>query len=145
MALASGALPVAMLTKPPAWMIRSKAVRSTTRSRSTGKARARHGSMTISSPSRKLRMCSWQVAVPAIGPWATPLIIMPQRAADAFAAVVVERDGLLALFDEPLVHHVQHLQERHVRADVPCLVGHQPALGLRPGLAPDVQGQVHHL
>ncbi len=60
-------------------MIRSKAPRSTTRSRITGKARARHGSITMVSPSWKLRMWSWQVAVPFIGPWATPLIIMPQE------------------------------------------------------------------
>jgi len=35
--------------------------------------------MTISSPSLKVRMCSWQVAVPAIGPCATPLIITPHE------------------------------------------------------------------
>jgi hypothetical protein len=29
------------------------------------------------SPSRKLRMCSWQVAVPFAGPCAMPLIIIP--------------------------------------------------------------------
>ena len=45
----------------------------------TGKARARHGSTRISSPSLKWRMCSWQVAVPPIGPCATPLIIMPHE------------------------------------------------------------------
>ncbi len=51
MALPSGALPVATETKPPAWMIRSKALRSTARSLMTGKAFARQGSMVISSPS----------------------------------------------------------------------------------------------
>ena len=44
-----------------------------------GNARARHGSTTISSPSRNLRMCSWQVAVPSDGPWARPLIIIEQE------------------------------------------------------------------
>ena len=44
-ALASGAPPVLTETKPPAWMMRSKALRSTTRSLITGNARARHGSM----------------------------------------------------------------------------------------------------
>ena len=34
--------------------------------------------MVISSPSQNLRMCSWQVAVPFWGPWAWPLIIIPQ-------------------------------------------------------------------
>ena len=49
------------------------------RSLSTGKARARHGSMKISSPSANFRMWSWQVAVPFCGPWAWPLIIIPQE------------------------------------------------------------------
>ena len=44
---ASGAEPALMEMKPPAWMIRSKAVRSTTRSLMTGKAPARHGSTSI--------------------------------------------------------------------------------------------------
>ena len=43
-----------------------------------GKPAARHGSMTISSPSENLRMCSWQVAVPFCGPCAWPSIISPQ-------------------------------------------------------------------
>ena len=37
-------------------MTRSKAERSVTRSQSTGNARARHGSMVISSPSANFRM-----------------------------------------------------------------------------------------
>ena len=41
-----------------------------------GKASARHGSTVIVSPSRKLRMCSWQVVVFS-GPWASPEIISP--------------------------------------------------------------------
>lgn len=56
MLLASWGLPVRMETKPPAWMILSKALRSTMRSRRTGKGLARKGSMTISSPDWKLRM-----------------------------------------------------------------------------------------
>ena len=48
------------------------------RSFSTGNAWARHGSMWISSPSANFRMWSWQVAVPLWGPWACPLIIIPQ-------------------------------------------------------------------
>ena len=43
-----------------------------------GKDVARHGSMTISSPSLNFRMWSWQVAVAFSGPWALPLIITPQ-------------------------------------------------------------------
>src|SRR3954451_17832560 len=57
-------------------MMRSNALRSTTRSRMIGNARARHGSTTITSPSWNLRMCNWQVAVPSDGPCARPLIII---------------------------------------------------------------------
>src|SRR3954463_5193688 len=57
-------------------MMRSNALRSTTRSRMIGNAAARHGSTTISSPSANLRMCNWHVAGPSDGPWARPLIII---------------------------------------------------------------------
>ena len=75
--LASGALPVDAEMNPPASMIRSKAPRSTIRSRMTGNARARHGSITIVSPSRKWRMWSWQTVVARSGPWAMPLMTSP--------------------------------------------------------------------
>ena len=42
-------------------------------------------------------MCSWHVAVPRSGPCGTAVDHHPARAADAFAAVVVERDRLLAV------------------------------------------------
>ncbi len=74
--LASGAEPVLAEMKPPAWIIRSREPRSTTRSLTTGKAVARHGSMVIVSPSENARMCSWQVVVTS-GPCAWPLIIRP--------------------------------------------------------------------
>ncbi len=77
-ACASGAVPVGALMKPPAWMMRSKAPLSTTRSLITGKALARQGSMSMVSPSEKLRMCSWHVVVPA-WPCAIPLITTPQE------------------------------------------------------------------
>ena len=50
-----------------------------------GNAVARHGSMTISSPLEKVRMWTWQVAVPFSEPCAAPSIIsehvpqMPSR------------------------------------------------------------------
>ena len=108
------------------------------RSLSTGKAAARHGSMVISSPSANFRMWSWQVAVPFWGPWAWPLIISPQRAADALAAVVLEGDRLVALGDEALVDDVEHLEERHLVGDVGGLVGLEAAGGRRgrPGARP---------
>ena len=81
MLLASGAEPVRTVMKPPDWMTLSNAERSTARSLRTGKARARHGSTVIVSPSRKLRMCSWQVVTPGSGPCGMPLMViehMPQ-------------------------------------------------------------------
>jgi len=77
MALASGAQPVGTVMKPPAEMMRSKALRSTIRSLMTGKAWARKGSRVIASPSLKLRMWSWQVVVRSRGPWGRPLMTMP--------------------------------------------------------------------
>ena len=38
-------------------------------------------------------------------------------AADALAAIVLERDGLFAFFDQLFVEHVQHFEERHVGVD----------------------------
>src|SRR6266478_2120496 len=46
----------------------------------------------------------------------------PARSADALAAIVLERDGLLAVLDELLVHDVEHLEERHVGRDAIDLV-----------------------
>jgi len=57
-ACASGAAPVFTEMKPPASITRSKEERSTTRSRTTGNAFARHGSMVIIAPSLKERMWS---------------------------------------------------------------------------------------
>ena len=59
------------------------------------------------------------------------------HAADAFAAVVVEGNGLLALGDEVLVENVEHFQERHLGNDVADLVGFEAALGLAGFLSPD--------
>ena len=59
------------------------------------------------------------------------------HAADALAAVVIERNRLLVLSREVLVEKVEHLQERHVlRHAVDVVLGH-PAGGIRAGLAPD--------
>ena len=65
------------------------------------------------------------------------------RPADAFAAVVVERDGRLVLGDEALVDHIQHLQERHLGADVAGLIGREAALVLGTLLTPHVELEVH--
>src|ERR1043166_5253220 len=62
-------------------MMRSKELRSVTRSLITGKALARQGSIVIVSASWKWRMCNWHVAVPRWPPCGTPLMTsehMPQ-------------------------------------------------------------------
>ena len=79
MALASCGAPVFTEMNAPACTTRSNALRSTIRSLTTGKAFARHGSIQISAPSRKLRMCSWQVVVPDCGPCGSPSIIRLQE------------------------------------------------------------------
>src|SRR6476620_252583 len=56
----STALPVLIEKKPPAWMIRSKDLRSVTRSLITGKPFALQGSTTMVSPFLKARIWSWQ-------------------------------------------------------------------------------------
>jgi hypothetical protein len=67
------------------------------------------------------------------------------RAADALAAVVVERDRLLALQDQALVDHVEQLQERHLGRDPQRRIAHEAALALGVLLAPDVERQVDRL
>jgi hypothetical protein len=80
MALASGAPPVFTEMKPPAWMMRSKAPRSTTRSLMTGKARRATARCDLVAV---LEAAHVQLAGggPLLGPCASPLIIsehMPQ-------------------------------------------------------------------
>ncbi len=67
--LGSGLGPEWTVTKPPACMTRSNDDRSTMRSRTTGNALDRHGSMVIFAPSVNRRMYSGQVAAPRDGPW----------------------------------------------------------------------------
>jgi hypothetical protein len=65
------------------------------------------------------------------------------RTADALAAVVVERDRVVAGQRELLVQHVEHLQERHVLADALDAVRDHRALALGVLLTPDPHGDVH--
>ena len=94
--------------------MRSKALRLTTRSFTTGKAAARHGSTAITSPSVNLRMCSWQVAVPRWGPWAWPLIIIPHDPQMPSRQSCSKAIGSSPSRQQPLVEDVEHLEERHV-------------------------------
>ena len=122
MALPSGALPVGTETKPPAAMIRSKAPRSTTRSLMTGKARARHGSRYNFVAVLEVAHVELAQRGPGLRPVGDAVDHDAAHAADAFAAVVIEGDRLLALVHELFVQDVEHLQERHVRVGVVDLV-----------------------
>ena len=124
MALPSGALPVGTLMYPPAAMIRSNAPRSTTRSLITGNALARHGSMYSSCA--VLEMPHAELAHRGGGQRAVRDAVDHEsaRSANALAAIVLERDRLFAFQDQALVHHVQHLQQRHVRIHVVRFVAH---------------------
>src|SRR5699024_1570460 len=118
MEFASGAVPVGAVMYPPAWMIRSKEERSTTRSLITVNGSARQGSTSITSPSVQL----------AVGDGLARTVgeavdHQTAHAADALTTVGVERDRVLPLEGELLVEHVQHLQEGHVLGDVGHLVG----------------------
>ena len=137
-ALPSGALPVGAVMKPPAAMMRSKAVRSTTRSRRTGKARRApglDGDRVAVLEAAHVELAGGGGPARAVG---RAVDDHAAGAADAFAAVVVEGDRLLALADEALVDDVEHLQERHVRRDVGRVVGDEPPLALAVLLPPDV-------
>jgi hypothetical protein len=69
----------------------------------------------------------------------------PAGTADPLAAVVLELDRLLAVHDEPVVDDVEHLEERHLGADVGDVVGLERTGRGRRRLTPHLQGDVHYL
>src|SRR4051812_9324681 len=121
-------------------MMRSSAGRLETRGFTTGEAPARHGPATVVAPAADLRMCSRHGRAPLSGAARVaggelahleragrrallrsvrlPVDHDPARAADAFAAVVLELDRLLAVDGQAVVDDVEHLEERHLRTDV---------------------------
>ena len=65
------------------------------------------------------------------------------HAADAFAAIVIEGDGVLALRDEAFVEDIEHFEERHVLADAGDVIAHHAAGVLGMLLSPDVKCKFH--
>ena len=60
-------------------------------------------------------MVNWQTVVARMRTVGDAVDHEAAGAADAFAAIVLEGDGLFALFDQTLVEHVEALQHRHLR------------------------------
>ena len=65
------------------------------------------------------------------------------RSADAFAAIRIVRDRLLAAFHRVFVDDVEHLQKRRAGRDVLHIDIDQPALALAVMLPPDFQVEIH--
>ena len=80
---------------------------------------------------------------PAAGAVRAPVDRHRAGAADALAAIVVERDRGGAFDDQPVVERVHHLEERLVGFDVGDLVRLEPSGRVVLFLAPDAQGEVH--
>ena len=56
---------------------------------------------------------------------------------------MVEGDRLVAVGDQPVVQHVEHLEERHLGADVGRVDVLERPGGVGAGLAPDAELEVH--
>ncbi len=97
---ASGALPVETEIKPPAWMIRSNAPRSTIRSLITGNACARHGSSVSVIAVAEVPHMQLADGRGALRPVSDAIDHQAAHPTDALAAIVVEGDRLLAPLDQ---------------------------------------------
>ena len=67
------------------------------------------------------------------------------HAADAFAAIVIEGDGVFAFFDEGLVEDVEQFEHRHFAVLYLDGIADEFALGCWVLLAPDAQFHSHYL
>ena len=126
-------------------MIRSNALRSTTRSLTTGNALARHGSIVDRVAVLEAAHVELADGGAAVGPVRDAVDHQAAHAADALAAVGVERDRVLALAHQAFVDDVEHFEERHVRRDVGGRVVLETAGGIAAGLSPDFEVQSHDL
>src|SRR5262249_14961519 len=78
-------------------------------------------------------------------PVRNPIDHQAARPANSLTAVVVERDRLFAAPRQVFIDDVEHLQEGHVRADLPGLVGAELSWSGRVLLPPDSQCQIQCL
>jgi hypothetical protein len=64
------------------------------------------------------------------------------HAANAFAAVVVKSDGLLAGQRELFVDHIEHFQKGHIGGDIADAMGFKMPFLLGSVLTPDFEGEI---
>jgi hypothetical protein len=67
------------------------------------------------------------------------------RAANSFAAIVIERYRFFPLRNEIFIEHIHHLEKGHVRIDLRVLVLDHAADMIRTFLPPNVKSQFHYL
>ena len=65
------------------------------------------------------------------------------HAANAFTAIVIEGDRVLALAHKVVVQHIEHLQKGHVGRHIVHRIGLDLTLFFRACLSPDLQRQFH--
>lgn len=65
------------------------------------------------------------------------------HAADAFAAIVIKRDGFLTFGSEVIVDDIEHLEEGTFAGDIPSLVIDESTLAFAVLLTPDFEMEVH--
>ena len=118
MALPSTALPVFTDMYPPAWMMRSKALRLTIRSFMTGNAFALHGSTTIVSPSLKASHVKLAGSGGLPGTVRTTIDVHGTSATNSFPAVMIKCDRIFSFTDQSFIQYIKHFQERHFRRDI---------------------------
>lgn len=79
------------------------------------------------------------------GPMGTAVDDHTAGSTDAFAAIMLERNGVFSFCNEPLVEDIEHFEETHVRAYIVELVCFKSPGDVRPCLTPDVESQFHYL
>src|SRR5690606_8404298 len=63
--------------------------------------------------------------------------------ANPFTAIVIKRNGFLALVDKLFIQHIKHLQKRHIGRNAVNLMRLESSFRFPVFLTPDFQGQLH--
>ena len=78
-----------------------------------------------------------------VGPVCLAVDAHRASAANAFAAIGVKGDRILALLQEAVVHDVEHFEKGGIRRNVSRLRSHEFALGFAVFLPPNLELEVH--